>query len=49
MATDLGSPVMPRIGDDMWAQHGPALQAAENDRVEALAALVEVVGPEWPG
>lgn len=48
-AVDVWSLVMPRIGDDLWAERGPALVAANNDRVEAIAALAEVAGQDWPG
>lgn len=48
-AVDAVPLAMPRIYDELWAEHGPALVAANNDRVEAIAALAEAAGQGWPG
>lgn len=37
-------PVMPPIFDELWAEHGPAIRAAQLAAVEAEADTVEAMG-----
>jgi hypothetical protein len=37
-------PVLPRIFDDLWAEHGPAIRAAQLAAVEAEADVLEAMG-----
>lgn len=46
VAEQLGVLTMPRIYDDLWAQHGPTLKAAALAVVEAQAAVDDAMG-DW--
>jgi hypothetical protein len=39
---------MPLIHDELLAQYGPGLVDATNHAVTAQAALVALVGEDWP-
>lgn len=43
------NPVLPRVWDDLWKTHGPAIRAAQDAATHAQAALVDAAGPGWPG
>jgi hypothetical protein len=36
--------VLPRIYDDLWAEHGPAIRSAQLAAVEAEAEVLEAMG-----
>lgn len=36
--------VLPRVWDELWAEHGPAIQAAQLAAVEAQAAVDNAMG-----
>ena len=43
-------PVLPRVFDDLWAQHGDAIRAAQLAAVEAEADALEAwAGTAWNG